>query len=297
MAVLLLGKGFIGTALVAYLGKNNTVLMKRSEFDYTTQLDKHLKYNKYEFVINTSGYTGVPNIDACERDKRNCWIYNVEAPVRIAEACRKRKTNYIHLSSGCIYSGYDKEYEEDDSPNFGLFNDESSFYSKTKHAAERYLTSLSRFKPWIFRIRMPFTGAYLSRNLFNKIINYNKLIIENNSMTCVEDFCRFIKSFITDWNMGLNSGYNKRILPPGTYNVVNMGYANLPFIVSEMQKRGIEKDWDFCKAEELDTLAKRSNCVLSEMSLASNGYGLPTVKRSISNCLDTWVEEYKKERE
>jgi dTDP-4-dehydrorhamnose reductase len=58
-------------------------------------------------------------------------------------------TPVIHIGSGCVYSGYDKIYSEEDTPDFGSDSYESSFYSKTKDAFEKLSRHMDRY---IFRI-------------------------------------------------------------------------------------------------------------------------------------------------
>lgn len=281
--ILILGKGFIGKSLYKVLSqKHNAVqIISKNDYDYEGGIESYLddlrfKHHIYiDVIINASGYTGVPNIDACENDKENCWKYNVVVPCRIYNNALSSDIDYIHISTGCIYNGYERQYRESDTPNFGLFNPESSFYSKTKHAAE---TMMEDWNCHILRIRMPFCGKFHSRNLFNKIKNYKDLSMQDNSMTCLEDFCDLVAKTIED----------PLVLPKGTYNVVNKGSASLGFISSEMCVRGFAKWWERY-VDHLDTKAPRSNCILSTDSLDYHGMGLPDVKDSILKCLDEWT--------
>ena len=140
MNVLILGKGYVGSHLKKYLTDqrlpdNDIFFKSKNELDYT---DPEVLYNfclseDIDTVINTSGYTGVPNVDGCEDNKEDCFFYNVNVPVTVESICKSLDINFIHIGSGCIYGGYDKKYTEDDVPNFGVYQKESSFYSKTKH--------------------------------------------------------------------------------------------------------------------------------------------------------------------
>jgi len=132
--VLLLGKGYIGSSLEQHLLQNNiqVTALKRDQLDYTSPiaLQKFLKENNnFEAVINCSGYTGVPNVDGCEKNKQDCWFWNVIVPRNIVLSTNMFMIPTIQVSSGCIYTGSNKEFTEDDEPNFGLYNSESSFYS------------------------------------------------------------------------------------------------------------------------------------------------------------------------
>ena len=126
MKVFILGRGFLGSKIYNHLKMDHDcVLLSKADIDYTNPavFGAYLFHNQAEtnIVINASGYTGKPNIDAAESDKENCWKYNVEVPVKIAEACKAAQIRMIHLSSGCIYNGYEKVFTEEDTPNFGMF--------------------------------------------------------------------------------------------------------------------------------------------------------------------------------
>ena len=81
MKVLLLGKGFISKYIADYLlGSGHKVLnLSREEYDYhdEVKLDE-LLYGyegiSYDTVINTAGFTGKPNVDQCEVEKKDCLV-------------------------------------------------------------------------------------------------------------------------------------------------------------------------------------------------------------------------------
>ena len=285
MIVYIFGKGYIGSKLEKYLSSKGHIvyLLAKAQVDYTNFFELSSFFqgrSKPHYVINASGYTGIPNVDAAENEKDLCWKYNVEVPSVLASAIEVNKFGYlIHLSSGCIYNGYEKEYTEEDTPNFGLFNSDSSFYSKTKHAAE---TILKNYPSYILRIRIPFSSENHSKNYFNKLFKYNKLIDEKNSLTCIDDLCWFIHELMNKKN------YHKS--PYGIYNVVNSGYAKASDVMRLMEKYGKVKTdkYEFIKLNELDTLAKRSNVILSTDKIKSEYLELPNVMTSLEKCIREW---------
>ena len=113
-SVLLLGKGYVGTHLEQALRSNslNVVAFSRKELDYTSPiiLQKFLNDNKdkFEVVINCSGYTGIPNVDGCEKNKQECWYWNVIVPRNIVLSANTFLLPVIQVNSGCIYTGYEK---------------------------------------------------------------------------------------------------------------------------------------------------------------------------------------------
>lgn len=273
--ILLLGKGYIGTTLEQTLKQNGFTVdsYSRNQLDYTSPvaLQKHIKERngEYEAVINCSGYTGVPNVDGCEKNKQDCWFWNVIVPRNIVLSSNAFTIPTIQVSSGCIYSGYEKEYTEEDEPNFGLFNNNSSFYSKTKHACE---TIFQNCYGYILRIRMPFDGTLQNKNYLNKIYKYNTLISQKNSLTSTYDLNAFICKFL----------YLYKTIPSGPINVVNPGALEAKEIVELLRKYDINNpNWEFIELKDLDTVAQRSNCVLSTEKLRQYNLELPPAVQSL----------------
>jgi dTDP-4-dehydrorhamnose reductase len=252
MKVLILGKGYIGTALYNFLVPNNinTTIVSKSDIDYSNPLDfsYYLLDNKPTVVINCSGFTGVPNIDQAEELKSDCWNLNVVGPVSVSNVCKQHKIKHINISSGCIYTGYDKQFTEDDEPNFGIFS-ASSFYSKTKHAFQTLADGM------VIRIRMPFCSVTNKKSYLTKIIKYNNLINFKNSKTSIQDLQEFILYFL-----------KKDIHPStvGVLNFVNKDPLDTKQVVKILKQNDlINKDWKFVNESKLNTAAPRSNCVLS----------------------------------
>lgn len=273
MYSLILGKGFVGTHLSNYFKRNNIEhkIYSQSELDYTnpTILRDYLEANNQNIkrVINCSGYTGVPNVDACEDTKELCYAYNVLYPMQVVKICDKLDIPIIHIGSGCIYSGYDKVYTEKDTPNFGIYSNESSYYSKCKHIFETFAKD---FKCYIFRIRIPFTDVLTRKNYFSKLLNYDTLINELNSVTSLNDFDEFVVRF-----MSTRPEY-------GIYNVVNPQPVKAEEVVWLLEKHGLKNpNWKFIELKDLNTKAKRSNCVLSTEKIAKLGLELPDTRDSL----------------
>ncbi|NBW58792.1 NAD-dependent epimerase/dehydratase family protein, partial [bacterium] len=80
---LILGGGFVGKSMrdkLKSLGHVRTVDMVRREFlDYTRpeKLMEYLEKGKPDYLINAAGYTGVPNVEACENNWQDCYFWNV----------------------------------------------------------------------------------------------------------------------------------------------------------------------------------------------------------------------------
>jgi len=286
MNILILGRGYVGSYLKKYLetlvvrsDRLDVRVVRRSETDYSTISGFHelLDQQWVDFVVNCSGYTGVPNVDACEDAKDLCWDLNVTVPNRIAQICTENSIPFGQVSSGCIYTGYDEVFTEKDVPNFGLYDTDSSFYSKSKHACE---LALNDKESYIWRIRMPFCNTWSHKNILNKIYKYDNLISLPNSLTSIDNLCEYIGKFI-------ERSYTKDKLPVGIYNVVNDGAMEASTIVDMMRARGISNDkWSFIPYEELDIRAHRSNCVLSQDKNKKYGVELPDAVTAVEEALE-----------
>jgi dTDP-4-dehydrorhamnose reductase len=108
--ILLLGaSGYIGNAYVEHLERNGISFrsLSRSDLDYTNvaKLTAVLRAEKPEFLINAAGYTGKPNVDACEIHKAECLAGNAVLPGIIAQACDAASVPGGPVSSGCHLHG------------------------------------------------------------------------------------------------------------------------------------------------------------------------------------------------
>ena len=108
--ILLLGaSGYIGEAFARELQRRKIdfVPIARKQTDYTRfdLLLEFLKAKQPEFVINAAGYTGKPNVDACEVARADTLQGNTLLAQTIAQACAAAEVPWGHVSSGCIYSG------------------------------------------------------------------------------------------------------------------------------------------------------------------------------------------------
>lgn len=274
--ILILGKGYIGTYVNLNLIFNNVEIVSSKELNYhdPATLEKYILNNGITTVINCSGFTGRPNIDEAESKKELCWFLNVTSPLQVARICKKRKVKYIHINSGCIYTGYDKEFTEEDEPNFGLFSNESSWYSKCKHAFEVESRNLT-FKN--LRIRMPMSYPKDERSFLRKIYNYNNLINYDNSKTDVQDLCNVINILLNEknwWEKGQD-----------TYNVVNSNPLTTSEVCAIMEDYNFYNPyWKFVSIKEIPIKTGRSNCILDNSKLKKI-YDIQTEKEALIKIL------------
>ena len=305
--VLIVGKGFIGSQLSNFLAADekfevHAVSSEQVNYrDYNVFLDFLSNYNSegtsFDAIINCSGYTGEKNVDDAEKEKELVWLLNSVLPTTLASAAQANNIpSFVNISSGCIFTGYNDDksgYDEEVVPNFGLFEPDSSWYSKTKHAGELSLTS--SFNCYNLRIRMPFGEIYHPKNVISKMLGYTKILTQPNSLTYLYDLFNFV--------------YNMLIQPPpfGIYNVVSSGTFSskeLFEVFDDNKEQLIEnnllpKDWKlhditFYSEEQFYkeniTVAKRSNCILSNKVASDlNLHKFTTVDKEF---LDKTVKSY-----
>lgn len=275
--ILILGKGYIGNYIAKKKTNYKITQISKRDVDYSDPniFVQYLQDNNFDWIINCSGYTGNPNVDACENNKEDCYYYNVTVPLYLTKIANKFEIPIIHIGSGCIYSGYDKIYTENDSSDFGADSFSSSFYSKTKDAFEKLSSKYNRY---IFRIRIPFNGIPEPKNYLWKILHYDNLISAPNSVTNVDDLVDFTYAFI------------KKKPLFGVYNVTNTGSIEARTIVSLMRKNDLENDnWRFVSIEEADFKVARSNCILNNDKIRDIDLELPDVNVSIEKA----IKDYK----
>jgi dTDP-4-dehydrorhamnose reductase len=287
MIYLLGGSGYVGSAYQALLQRKGLPFrnLRRSEFDYTNQsaLTELLRREKPAFLINAAGYTGKPNVDACELHKADCVMGNAVLPGIIAQACTDAGIPWGHVSSGCIYTGSRPDgtgFTETDTPNFSFRTNNCSFYSGTKALGEEVLASFSNL--YIWRLRIPFNNLDNPRNYLTKLLRYNTLLEAENSISQLEEF---VESTFACWE--------KRV-PFGIYNITNPGYVTTRGVVDLIKKTGVSnKDFQFFKDEsQFMTLAAktpRSNCTMNSTKLASVGIKMTEVHEAVERDLRRWV--------
>lgn len=286
MIYLLGGSGYVGQAYQALLTRKNIPFrnLRRAEIDYTNPavLAAALKADRPEFLINAAGYTGKPNVDACELHKTECLFGNAVLPGLIAQACAEAGVPWGHVSSGCIYTGSRPDgsgFTEDDAPNFSFRTNNCSFYSGTKALGEEVLAG----KPYLYiwRLRIPFDNVDNPRNYLTKLMRYAKLLDAENSISQLHEF---VAATFACWE--------KRV-PFGTYNVTNPGHITTREVVSLIEKSGVHpKKYEFFASEEefMKIAAKtpRSNCVMSSAKLASVGIHMTPVRDAVEQALRNW---------
>lgn len=286
MIYLLGGSGYVGQAYQALLARKGVPFrnLRRAELDYTNGdvLRAALLRDKPEFLINAAGYTGKPNVDACELHKHECLFGNAVLPGIVADACAAAGVPWGHVSSGCIFTGTRADgrgFTENDAPNFTFRTNNCSFYSGSKALGEEVLAG----KPsvYVWRLRIPFNNVDNPRNYLTKLLRYQRLLDATNSISQLEEFCA---ATFACWE--------KRV-PFGTYNVTNPGHVTARQVVDLIKQSGVsDKNFEFFKDESefMQVAAKtpRSNCVMDSTKLARAGIVMTEVHEAVARDLRNW---------
>ena len=283
MFLVLGSTGYVGKYFLKYISSLGEDVrgLSRLDFDYTDpkKLISFLKEKKPKFLINAAGYTGKPNVDACEYDKAECLLGNAVLPGRIRAACEEVGVPWGHVSSGCIYSGKKlsgEGWDEKDEPNFSFRNGPCSFYSGSKALGEEVLDGAENC--YIWRLRIPFNHENNPRNYLQKLLNYENLLDAENSISNIDDY---VKSCIDSFTQGCD---------PGIYNLVNVGSITTRQVVDWMVEEGIsERKFNFFENEkdfmERAAITPRSNCVMDTRKSVSYGIGLRPVEEAVRESL------------
>jgi len=289
MYVVLGATGYLGSYFVNHLESKGEEVrgLSRQEIDYTNsdELRSLLNEIKPRFLINAAGYTGKPNVDACESDKAECLFGNTVLPGRIRTACEELGIPWGHVSSGCIYSGRKSDgggWTEEDVPNFSFRNGPCSFYSGTKALGEEVLKDAKNC--YIWRLRIPFNEEISPRNYLQKLLHYSSLLEAENSISHIDDYINSCLSSFT------------QECEPGIYNLTNSGSITTRQVVKWMKEEGVtDKEFTFFENEE-DFMAKavitpRSNCVMDTSKAERNGIALRPVEEAVRDSLRKMREQ------
>jgi len=151
--------------------------------DEFTQLINKIKPH---YVINCAAMT---NVDACEKEKENCDLINVEAVKTMINFVKEHNSHLIHLSTDFIFDGEDGPYKEDDKPN------PISYYGLSKLKSEELIIS-SGIKHTILRTILVY--GVVDNMSRNNIVLWVKNAIENGQeITIVDDQYR-MPTFVDD---------------------------------------------------------------------------------------------------
>jgi len=285
MKIIILGSnGFIGNYFYKFLQNRNCEVNAVNRTDCNL-LDKDafyslLKESNANYIINCAGYTGKPNVDACETDKQACWQGNVTIAKYLSDICGSLNAKYIQVSSGCVYSGTKglNGFTEEDEPNFCFDHQPCSYYSGTKAVMEDLLKKDPN--AYLCRLRIPFNHLSTPKNYITKLINYNTLLDAENSLTNIDEFVEACYYLIAK---GCDTGI---------YNITNTGSITTKQVTKLINKYITDKKFSFFESEEefYSSAAKtpRSNCILDNSKLRRTGFDIKNIEVSIEQSIKNY---------
>jgi dTDP-4-dehydrorhamnose reductase len=312
MIVLLGATGYVGQAFAQALRQRDRafVALTRKEIDYTRfeVLSDYLHNHRPSFLINAAGYTGSPNVDACETARADTLCGNTLFPQTVAHACLAADVPWGHISSGCIYAGakltegsavavhndltrpelrqvVEKQrarvrgFVESDPPNFSFRAPPCSFYSGTKALAEEAIAGVG--KSYLWRLRIPFDEVDNPRNYLTKVQRYQKVYDNVNSLSHRSDF---VNACLDLWEKRAEFG---------VYNVTNPGFVTTRQVIEMIQSiLKPNRSFEFWASDEefyrLGAKTPRSNCVLDVSKLLKAGVKMRPVEEALEQSLRGW---------
>ena len=286
MILLLGGNGYVGSAIQKNLTGRGLpfTVASRASSDYSNPnvLVKMLRDLRPEFLINAAGYTGKPNVDACEIHRTECLDGNSVLPGVIREVCEQTQTPWGHVSSGCIFTGAKSDgsgFTENDAPNFSFRQNNCSFYSGCKALGEEVLDGAENC--FIWRLRIPFNNINSERNYISKMMRYDRLLMASNSLSQLDEFA---DACVASWTQRV---------PFGTYNLTNPGSVTTRDVVRLIQKHGLSnREFQFFESDDqfmkLAARTPRSNCVLDSTKAIAAGLPLSPIEEALEKAMKNW---------
>ena len=287
MFVVLGGRGYVGTAFQRHLNQLGIPfqVVSRANVNYAERdsLMAFLRDSKPAFLINAAGFTGRPNVDACELRKAECLDGNAVLPGVIRDVCEHLQIPWGHVSSGCIYTGARADgsgFTEQDPPNFSFRQNNCSFYSGCKALGEEVLSGAEQCYVW--RLRIPFNAVDSPRNYISKMMRYDCLLDATNSLSQLD---QFVASCVACWTTRVDYGI---------YNMTNPGSVNTRQVVEMISRHKLcNKEFSFFDTEDefMQTAAKtpRSNCVLDSSKAIAAGLPMTPVEEALEAAMKSWV--------
>lgn len=250
---LILGNGWIANLLKNHLGDKARIYDGKFIGGF---IGGHI-FQEYDVMINTIAKT---NIDWCEKNKLETFETNTILAASLADKAKQDGKKYVFISSACIFESKNKKdiKYEDSKPN------PQCFYALTKWMAEELIETINP-DALIIRPRLPLSEVPHPRNTINKLLSYNQINTNQESVTVVEDMITLLVSLIEDDEKGI-------------FNVVNEGTISPAQIASKFGhkfERVSKKSQDKRLAEE--KRAKRVTTYVGSKRLAL----LPNIRERI----------------
>ena len=276
MKVLLLGhKGWIGQKVIKILDNQNIDYVITDYRGETDDLKQFILNNNITHIycclgrthgtLNDKVYTTIDYLENKETLQQNIND-NLYVPLSLAMFSDKHNIHFTYIGTGCIFSDNEKQFTEDDKPNFFGSN-----YSIVKGFTDMLMKNTNAL---ILRIRMPISSDKSIRNFITKITTYEKICSIPNSMTILDELLPISVEMMK----------NKET---GCFNFTNPGVISHNEIL-EMYKEIVDPTftWQNMTIQEQDKLllSKRSNSL--DTTKLESKYKVDNIKDGVRKCLD-----------
>ena len=129
--------GRLGAALArAYATSHEVVGFNHAQLDLASSDDLRRTLHSLDFhlLINAAGQT---NVDRCEKEPKEAYALNAEAPRLLGEICAQKKARLIHISTDYVFDGAaSAPYREEDRA------EPISVYGASKRQGERHVLAV-----------------------------------------------------------------------------------------------------------------------------------------------------------
>ena len=277
MKILLLGhKGWIGQKVITILDNQNIDYVITDYRGETDDLKQFILNNNITHIycclgrthgtLNDKVYTTIDYLENKETLQQNIND-NLYTPLSLAMFSDKHNIHFTYIGTGCIFSDNEKQFTEDDKPNFFGSN-----YSIVKGFTDMLIKNTNAL---ILRIRMPISSDKSIRNFITKITTYEKICSIPNSMTILDELLPISVEMMKKQETGC-------------FNFTNPGVISHNEIL-EMYKEIVDPTftWKNMSIQEQDRLllSKRSNNSLDTTKLESK-YKVDNIKEGVRKCLN-----------
>jgi dTDP-4-dehydrorhamnose reductase len=330
MLTLLGSTGYIGQAFAAELKRRQLPFeaLSRSRLDYTNfeAFLGYLRRAQPGFVINAAGYTGKPNVDACETARADTLQGNTLFPAMLAHACAAAGIPWGHVSSGCIYSGAKVvqagvERTEPDltKPELrALYREGIPLTTSPLHHSTTptgpFFRGFTETDAPNFSFRAPPCSFYsgtkalgeeaiagVGRSYIWRLrIPFDEFDNARNYLSKVQRYAKVYDnvnsiSHRRDFVAACLDTWQQRV-PFGTYNITNPGAVTTRQVVEAIERvLKPARPFEFWESDEefykVAAKTPRSNCIMDTTKLLATGIKIRSVEEALEDSLRNWQPE------
>lgn len=261
--------------LATHLMDANTLCIPRVECDISSIDSVRRKIHSFSTkpttIINCAAKT---NLEYCEDNKSSAYMTNTLGVINLLHLCAEYGIKFVHISSGCLFDGNSTVSTEESQPT------PAAWYTHTKTWADDYIKNYGYNNYLILRPRQMISAIPHPTNMITKFCNYEQIFAhkEQNSITCVEDFCDMLAHLV-------------KIDATGIFNCCNEGTLT-PYDIAVGIKRHVKPSLKVEEATYEHTLTlqpnRRVNTILSNEKLKSTGYNPRHCAEALEWCLKTY---------